>query len=532
MPLPSKPRNPGQEGNQQPRPSKLPTQRPAPQNEELPGIPERPRPRPEPMPDLEAIIRQPSQRSEQTFESNKQAPVRREPIVNAYDEEDVFEALPLDEVDEDPVEEDGYIERPQRPLNADFEEPDAYEAPAMGAYKRRQLEEEQEAEEDYEAPQPKKKKPAKKSKNRDKNGQNLFVDEKKKSLKPFGASSGRKKLKTSDLDARKNKKRQAIFIQAGVIALLLFTLGFAVKNAFWPPPTLTTDDVVATVQETVEQTNFPLERGKGFATDFMEAFLEVNTDNIGQSILGYYYSGTLNPGTGENPNRDTASAYAQTVVYGPTVYGARPLTDTSANYTIAALVQPRIVGGEEQPPTDGSTARWEFFSVNIFYDVDADAFAITPDSPTLIPEANMLGTANVPPSLPLGTGDADGELATEVRSTVVGFLEGYRTATAADHTAIDQYVIKDATADLLTGLGGAYEFDGGDVESALTYEAFPSDDEVKVAATVRWTTTVGNETVRNTYVSHYVITLQSTADGGYLVSRMAPEYYVMDEGEE
>lgn len=483
-----------------------------------------------------------SQKANESLSSGHQS---RQPIQNQYDEEDSFSQIDPDEVyDEDEFESEEKIRvDARRAAEARFEQIKLEEERKLQAEHRARLQaeklqkeqemddydENEDSEQEEIAQQTKKTRkkptPSRDKGKLDKKGQNVYIDEQKKQIKPFGGNK-KTKVKVDDLDVRKNMRRRSQIVQYIALGLIVVVLLFAGKNAFFPPPTLSEEEVIATVNNTVDMTEFPLDRGQGFAEDFMKAFLTVNSDQISSSVLGMYYSGNFIPGGGESPNRSTTSSYKQSIVYGPTVYGARYLTDSSANYTIAALVQPAPSEGE-QPPVDGSSTRWEYFSVNVYYDVNTDKFAITPDSPTLIPAPDLLSAEQIPSAQPLGLGEADDTLTSDVRSTVLGFLEGYRISSSDEHTAIDQYLSSDVTEDQKTGLGGVYNFAGG-AENAIVWDAFPTEfGDIKVAVTVTWQTTVGAETNRNDYVSHYVLSLVPS-DSGYLVTKFAPQYFVAD----
>ena len=148
---------------------------------------------------------------------------------------------------------------------------------------------------------------------------------------------------------------QSIFVGA-----ILLVVGFGGYKTFFPADSVTPAEIQEIVKDTTGLTNFPLESGRGFATDFMKAYLTVNSDSVSQQVLGYYYSGTM--GNGDNENRTAAKGFQQTILYGPTVYESKALTDYSARYTIGALVQPALAAGDTPA---GTQARWQFFNVKI-----------------------------------------------------------------------------------------------------------------------------------------------------------------------
>jgi hypothetical protein len=56
-------------------------------------------------------------------------------------------------------------------------------------------------------------------------------------------------------------------------------------------------------------------------------------------------------------------------------------------------------------------------------------------------------------------------------------------------------------------------------------------DEVKVGVTVTWRTATGDPASQSKidYRSQYVMTLEKQGNGQYLVSKFAPQLFVMDE---
>jgi hypothetical protein len=370
----------------------------------------------------------------------------------------------------------------------------------------------------------------------DKKGQNTHIDEEQKKLKPFG---GKKSLKVADLDRRKNLRSKARAFQFGVIGLLGAVILVGGYNALVPKPTLTANDVRETVQQTVKQTDFPIEGGRGFAVDFMQSYLTLGTDANASAVLNYYYNGRMVTGNASYPNRANNQGYGQDLVYGPTVYGATYLTDNSANYTIGALIQPRDtsapeldVNGEPVVTTapDGSTtadgavtAEWQFFSVNVYYDPETLAYAITPESPTLVPKPQNISSAKVPEGAALGTGE-ELEDQDSVKATVLGFMEGYRTSTPEDHIRLDQYLVAKPAPELLNGLGETYEFGNEGVDGAVTYTAYmTATNEIKTLVNVVWQYDLTDE-VNTTYKSQYVMTLEPSSTG-FVVTKFAPYLY-------
>lgn len=350
--------------------------------------------------------------------------------------------------------------------------------------------------------------------------EDTFIDEKTEKLKPFGR---KRAAKVSDFDNRKNMRQKAKFIQLGVIGLLLTLIGLGVKNAFFPPESLTPAEVVGIVKNETGSYGFPLDRGAAFSKDFMQAYLDVSQDPtekaVNDQVLSYYYSGLK---AGGAPQRTISFKFNQKILFGPTVYESRELTDHSARYTIGVLVEPSAVGSK--PPVDGSAAQWSFFNVNVYYDKALDTFTITPNSPTVVPPINVKPGTELPEGSKIGTGSVDIELTNKLKSVVYGFVNGYTTSSPSDHTALDQYILPDPPPELLKGLEGRYKL-AGPPENAIQFEAFPTEDPgvAKVKIAITWRDGQGESTMD--YKSSYVMTLNRQSNGTYLVAKFAPEYF-------
>lgn len=375
------------------------------------------------------------------------------------------------------------------------------------------------------------------------------IDLEKKRLKPFGSrrdkARGVKRSKNgaitnSKMDNRKDRNRQATIVRTSVIGILIAIAVFGGKNAIFPPEGVQMSQVDTRIASLTNTTKFPTQRGEGFAKDFISAYMTVNSDSASARVLAYYYTGDMgatSSNSGTIP-RNATSSFSQKVVYGPTVYSVRNITDSSANYVFGALVEPSVVqkeGGDSAvAPTDGSNLEWVFFSVNVYYNEENDSFAITPDSPSLVPASSVESQRDVPNAKPLGLGEEDKELANTVSSTVQGFVRGYAITSATDHSAIDQYIVTDPDPELLKGLNSDYQL--SDSSSAISYQVFPSTEdktELKVRVKVTWTYvagttgTTGNNESKIDYTSTYVMTMVKNGDK-YLVSKFVPENYVPD----
>jgi len=463
------------------------------------------------------------QRPNRSYPQDDQEREVREPFVNEFDEyeDETFSPISIDEQLRIEDEEDNRSSNNSRNRSRRDEEV-SYEPSPLDDYED---DEEKEVSVPQKAP---KSKPKKVKKNRkDKKGQDVFIDEKKGVVKPFGG----RKIKENEFDKRKNIRKNAIVIQWVVISLIVILVGLGVKNAVVPPKTLDEQEVADIAAVTTGVTNYPLEKGKGFATDFMKAYLTINNDEVASKVLGYYYSGSLTV-EDDNSNKEATSNYKQTILYGPTVYDSFAFNDYSARYTIGSLVKPGAVEGK----ASGVDPHWVFFNVNVYYNSAADSFTITDDSPTVVPSAEVGNIADLPERQVLGTGEADQGIGESIKSVVFGFLQGYAESSPADHSSLDQYITDSKDSELIKGLDGEYEF-SGEMNDAVQFEAFPVDEsesptEIKALTKVRWANKVkvSDQETRVDYTSTYVMTLQKVGDK-YLVSKFQPQYYASEEAE-
>ena len=347
-----------------------------------------------------------------------------------------------------------------------------------------------------------------------------FIDD-EGMIEPIGGKQAKK------VDKRKNRGAAAKVVQGTVITLILGVIGVGTYNAVMPPETLTEDDVVSVVeQRTGLYEDFPREKAEGFARDFIEAYVTTPND---PAILGYFYSGNFRES--EAATRIASQEYIQKVVIGPTVYETVPLSAKSASITVGVLVSisstDRIQadGVTEKPPT----LAWQYFNVNVYYDIDTEKMHIAPESPTVVTPTEIGQTRDVPPAAPLGEkGETDEALAKELAPVVQGFIKAYATSSTENHQDLDQYLVSKPDVHLKNGLDGQYAF-AGDPQNAITHTAYPDGEgKAKVLAKVTWESVdSGNDKAKIAYQSSYVITLEKEGSK-WLVSKFKPYRYAPD----
>lgn len=372
--------------------------------------------------------------------------------------------------------------------------------------------------------------------------QPIEIDTKKKKLKPVGSQ---KRIRVSDLDARKDLRANKFRVQTAVLVLVGGLFAFGAYNAIFPEKPHTDEEIAMIALEVTGASTFPVEGGEGFATDFMEAYLTLGDDPVRDRVLNYYYTGSMDATSSSSGDIgvSASSTFQQEIIYGPTVYESRAVRPSSGNYVIGALVQDTALDSEGntiEPPIDGSNAHWVFFNVNVYYDEANNTYSITPDSPTLVSPNEAGATPDVPDAVQLGSGARNSDLEESLNSLVNGFIQGYASTTPNDYSSIEQYIVSNPPPALTQGLGGEYQVAEGN--RGVTFEAYPDNEtgEVKVRVIVQWERTATGSTDEDsgggqnreatvTYTSQYVMTLvPQGGDGRYLVSNFAPEYYIED----
>ena len=447
-------------------------------------------------------------------------------IVNPYDNEDdnTFSDVPIDEqfYEEEQEHSDNSSSNQYQDSNSyDFD--NSYDTSSSSHNNNDDIdfssfdEDLSEESQEVEPPAPKKKKAKSVKENpKDKKGQDVFIDEKNLKLKPFGG----RKIKEGEFDDRANNRTYALVIQWVVIALIGVLIALGVKNALFPAKPLSIEEVAEIATIVTGQTNYPEERGKVYATDFIRAFLTTG-DKDADQVLGFFYNGSLSEG--DNKNLDVASEFGQEVLFGPSIYQSTVITENSSNYIVGSLVRSHVPDPEDNEKT-ASRTRWIFFSVNVYYDESSNRMYITPDSPTLVPKQEVGPIADVPPIQPPGLGVPDEETTKEIEPVIKGFMKGYAESTSNNYSSLEQYIINDAPRELKNGLGNEFGFSGG-IDNALQFSAYPTEDSgvIKVLMNVNWSNALGG--IKADYRSTYIATLNNHS-GKWLVEKLSAIRYV------
>lgn len=455
---------------------------------------------------------------------------------DSYESEDNYSQDPFD-IDYDGLDDEEIEELEKRKAAHDFYEVDQEEVAAAAKSKRRKNNEKKNKNRGFFNSKDKKRK-------KDKNGADVYVNEKTGKLEPYA----KRKIKVSEFDDRKNRQKKATYIQWGALALGVVLVGAGLKNAIIPPETLTPEEVEVISLETVGATNYPEERAKAVAENFVQAYLAVGNGDVSSDALEYFYTGTLkgdfDPELLQNSvQSETVSVnggFNQKVVLKPSAYESVSIDDNTGYFTVGALVKPdvslKLEEDEPKPKLDGAGARWIFFTVNVYYDDEKDTLYVTKDSPTIVPDKEVGATGEAPDMGDIGTGEEAGDdVQADIEPVIFGYISGYANSSLSNQREIKQYLAPSAEPAAKSGLNGDYELNGSE-ENAISYKAFTTGDpnELKVKVKVSWLnkiSIVGNteEVGSIRYSSNYIATLVKSQDGGWLVKNFDSLKFVPKE---
>lgn len=450
---------------------------------------------------------------------------------NDSEEDDVF-AVDYDGLDEEEAE-----EMDRRRAAQDFYDVDQEEVKVAAKSKRRKAAEKKNKNRGFFNSKDKKRK-------KDKKGADVYVNEKTGKLEPYA----KRKIKVSEFDDRKNRQKKATYIQFTVLTLGILLVGAGLKNAILPPETLSEEEVQSISLETVGTTNFPEERARVVAENFIQTYLAVGNRDISSDALSYFYTGVVDGdfeyAKVESPKGESMSVngtFNQKVVIKPASYEFVSISDNSGYFTVGALVKPDVTldvpEGEEKPSLDGADAKWVFFTVNVYYDEEKDMLYVTKDSPTLIPDMEVGASGESPEMGTIGNGvEVEDSVKAEIEPVIYGYVSGYANSSSARHRDLQQYLSPNAEKAAKNGLNGDYEL-AGSPENAINYTTYGSinnPNELKVQVQVSWLDKISivgstEESGSARYSSNYIATLVKSADGGWLVQNFDSMKFVPDE---
>ncbi len=360
-----------------------------------------------------------------------------------------------------------------------------------------------------------------------------YIDKKKLKIIPFGGNKSKRKssfARAKDFDDRKNTVTLAKALRTFVIIVLLGLFGMGIKNTFFPSYVYTPNDISSIAQQAVGQSGFPMNRGRAFAEQFAEAYLNFNSEdaNSGKVLSSFY-------GSQSSENKDGVvdmnGKNNQKLLTSPRVFSETAVSPEIATFQVSGLVTDRK--GTEFDKNGNRTSKWVALSITVYYDKDNQTLAVAKGSPQLVPSYGVADNTTQPQATPLGTGVAVPELFEKMKPTIDGFLKAYGASTSSSHADVDQYVKSNADPSLFAGFGGEYRIKAETVESSNT-NIYPSSDkkdnkEWKVDLNISWEDTSSVDARDHLgFNGRYVMTIVQSSDSKYFVTAFRPYVYTPD----
>lgn len=354
-----------------------------------------------------------------------------------------------------------------------------------------------------------------------------FIDKKKKRLIPFGgkkSKKGKKFVKSSDFDDRKNKLAKTKIIQFSMLAFIIILFLLGLKNTFIPSHVYSDEEIRQFAAEGAGQTGFPEDRGRAYVESFMDVYLTFDrTKPELTKMLSHFYGEELTNEESIKFNTRRNSESKQHVITPPRVFEVELFTEYSAQYKVSTYVS--NTDGEEV--SDGEpVGRWLSFAVNVYYDVEKDSLIITPDSPSIIPAYRIIDQAVIPERYPLGNGEVNKEITPALTPTINGFIEAYAESSVDSHESVLQYIDDKDDINLYDGFGGSVEINGEPAD-AISKIVYNNDDGVyRADVTVNWVDVAASQGDNQVeYTSRYIMRIAPIGEGKYAVSSFVPFNY-------
>lgn len=360
----------------------------------------------------------------------------------------------------------------------------------------------------------------------------------------------RKKQSKIKKDETLTRTQARVWRYSIIIALVIFCL-LGVKNAFIPPKSLTPAEVSSIAMQTMGETGFPMESGAAIAKTFAAAYIPINNDNAARAILANFYNGDKFDSI-KNVSSDVSNQFVsasggnitQRIKSGPYIFKKQTFSKNTANFVVGMLVYKTSDGYPITNADDNNSIiyKWVYLNIGIYYDDKKETFAIDKTSPSIVSAPLTSANRNLkPPENPDGstTGSQANEIVTrDAKDAVINFMKAWGKG---DSSALATLTSKNRTVNAANGLNGNYILD--DSSSSLQFECFnkpKSDNYYRGLVTVSWKDNIqgkinkpddkGNNKTDVTsdinYTSKYVLKIEKTSDGKYLIYDIHPYYYV------
>lgn len=362
-----------------------------------------------------------------------------------------------------------------------------------------------------------------------------YIDKKKHKIIPFGGNKSKPRKERSKkfrgesrFDDRKDQgkfiKTIRLVVMAGIVVIFLF----GIKNTFFQSIP-NQNEIAAIAKEANGDTGYPTQKGQALAEQFTEAYLSFDSNNSNDRTLSYFYNGSEKTSTiPDVPNRSFQGIVKQKVLVTPKTFDTVVGNSYSATFYVSTLVSDLK---EQASDSDGDqTSRWVALAVNVLYDKKHNQLQIAKDSPELIPSFKVSsGQAfSSTGEEPLGTGTADDNALSDMKSTIIGYLTAYADSTTTNHSKLDQYVENNPDPSVIDGFNGKFKFSGD--SSNFSASAYPvssgkDNSQWKVDLKIAWQDADSTKTNGISYSGRYIMTI-SKKGGKYFVEKFVPYTYV------
>lgn len=321
-----------------------------------------------------------------------------------------------------------------------------------------------------------------------------------------------------------------------IITMLIIIGLLGAKEAVFPAPSITPAQVQQMIYQQTGTTKFPLDRGAAVAKAFIASYIPISGDPAAASMLDNFYSGTKFKTESDVSGTNSAQAAPsssgevnQVIQSGPYVYKQRAVSDNTANYVIGTLVY-RRQHGQPVMSSDGKTPeyKWLYFNVGIYWDEKTDKLAIDTNSPTVTSAPEMRASASLPATQLPGDGKLDQDATDQASDTITNFMKAW---SQGDESSLKTLTAHDKTAAAMNGLDGTLSIKDMSTMKISVYGHPPTDQMYRALVEMKWSDIVSNTDGQDNgvqYNSKYILKLEKTSEGKFLVQDINPYYYVPD----
>lgn len=352
-----------------------------------------------------------------------------------------------------------------------------------------------------------------------------------------GGYDRKKKSKIKSNDASLSASHARAWRWTFIIGLLIIVL-LAVKEAVFPAPSITQAQVQQMIYQQTGTTKFPLDRGSAIAKAFIASYIPISGDPAAASMLDNFYSGTrfktesdVSVTNSSQAAPSSSGEVTQVIQSGPYVYKQRAVSDSTANYVIGTLVY-RKQHGQPVMSADGKTPeyKWLYFNVGIYWDEKTDKLAIDTNSPTVTSAPEMRASASLPTTQLPGDGKLDQDATDQATDSITNFMKAWGQG---DKSSLKTLTAPDKTAAAMNGLNGTLTIKDMSTMKISVYGHPLTDNMYRALVEMKWNDVVSTTDGQNNgveYGSRYILKMEKTSEGKFLVQDINPYYYVPDKG--